>query len=165
MAFRVEARYIEKSSIYVFGLFLMRKFNSGEHYAVLGFSVVLTYLERRLGMAYVVTQHCVDCKYSDCVTVCPVDAFHEGPRMLYINPDTCVNCDACVPACPVEAIYSEENLPNKYSHYMKINAEGASGHPVLNYKKDPLSSAKSLEELKEMDEKGYVPPGFPAPSE
>ena len=61
-------------------------------------------------MTYVVSQHCVDCKYTDCVTVCPVDAFHEGPRTVYINPDTCVNCDACVPACPVEAIYSEENL-------------------------------------------------------
>src|SRR5206468_4742278 len=66
-------------------------------------------------MSYIVTQHCVDCKYTDCVSVCPVDAFHEGPRMVYINPDTCVNCDACVPACPIEAIFSEENLPSKFA--------------------------------------------------
>jgi len=112
-------------------------------------------------MTYVVTQHCVDCKYTDCVTVCPVDAFHEGPRTVYINPDTCVNCDACVPACPVEAIYSEENLPSKWSNYLQINLGGAAAHPVINQKKDPMPSAKPLDELKKMDAAGYVPPNFP----
>jgi ferredoxin len=112
-------------------------------------------------MTYVVTQHCVDCKYTDCVTVCPVDAFHEGDRTLYINPDTCVNCDACVPACPVEAIYSEENLPSKWAHYLPINIEGSKVHPVINQKKDPMPSAKPLDELKKMDAAGYVPPNFP----
>ncbi len=112
-------------------------------------------------MAYVVTQHCVDCKYTDCVSVCPVDAFHEGDRMVYINPDTCVNCDACVPACPVEAIYSEETLPAKFQSYLKLNAEGAASHPVLNLKKDPLPTAKPLDALKAQDATGYVPPGMP----
>lgn len=112
-------------------------------------------------MAYVVTQHCVDCKYTDCVSVCPVDAFHEGERMVYINPDTCVNCDACVPACPVEAIFSEETLPAKFQAYLKLNAEGAAAHPVLNLKKDPLPSKKSLEELKALDAQGFVPAGMP----
>ncbi len=111
-------------------------------------------------MAYVVTQHCVDCKYTDCVSVCPVDAFHEGDRMVYINPDTCVNCDACVPACPVEAIFSEETLPPAFQSYLKINADGAAAGPVINQKKDPLPGAKNLDELKELDTKGYVPPGF-----
>lgn len=112
-------------------------------------------------MTYVVTQHCVDCKYTDCVTVCPVDAFHEGPRTLYINPDTCVNCDACVPACPIEAIFSEETMPAKFQPYVEINRLGSTNYPVLNQKKDPLPGAKSLDELKKMDAQGYVPPNFP----
>jgi ferredoxin len=81
--------------------------------------------------------------------------------MVYINPDTCVNCDACVPSCPVEAIYSDENLPKQYAHYVQINLEGASANPVLNQKKDPLPGAKSLDELKDLDETGYTPPNFP----
>jgi len=109
-------------------------------------------------MSYHVTQHCVDCKYTDCVTVCPVDAFHEGERMVYINPDTCVNCDACVPACPVEAIFSEENLPAKFQEWIEINKEGSQKYPIINQKKDALPSAKKLEELKAMDAKGEVPP-------
>lgn len=110
-------------------------------------------------MTYVVTQHCVDCKYTDCVAVCPVDAFHEGDRMVYINPDTCVNCDACVPACPVEAIFSDENLPEKFQHYTKINADGSQQKPVLNQKKDALPGAKTLEELKALDAQGTQPSG------
>lgn len=112
-------------------------------------------------MSYVVTQHCVDCKYTDCVAVCPVDAFHEGERILYINPDTCVNCDACVPACPVEAIFSEENLPSKFQAYVDINRDGANANPVINQKKDPMASAKPLDELKQLDTQGYVPPNWP----
>ena len=112
-------------------------------------------------MTYVVTQHCVDCKYTDCVTVCPVDAFHEGERMLYINPDTCVNCDACVPACPVEAIFSEENLPSKWSDYLQMNTDQSKVLPVINQKKDPMPGAKPLDELKELDNQGYVPPNWP----
>ncbi len=112
-------------------------------------------------MTYVVTQHCVDCKYTDCVTVCPVDAFHQGPRMVYINPDTCVNCDACVPACPVEAIFSEEALPEKFKAYLEINAQGAAANPITNEKVDPLPGAKTLEELKALDAQGFKPPNFP----
>jgi ferredoxin len=112
-------------------------------------------------MTYVVTQHCVDCKYTDCVTVCPVDAFHAGDRMVYINPDTCVNCDACVPSCPVEAIYSEETLPENQRAYLKINADGAQKFPILNQKEDPLPSAKTLDELKKLDAQGYKPTGMP----
>ncbi len=109
-------------------------------------------------MSYVVTQHCVDCKYTDCVAVCPVDAFHEDARMLYINPDTCVNCDACVPACPVEAIYSEENLPAQFQSYLALNTDKSkSGLPIINQKKDPLPGAKPLDELKKLDATGYVP--------
>ena len=99
-------------------------------------------------MAHVVCEPCFACKYTDCVAVCPVDAFHEGPRMVYINPDTCVNCDACVPACPIEAIFSEENLPSKFSEWTQVNVDGAAAHPIINQKKDALPTAKTLEELK-----------------
>ena len=112
-------------------------------------------------MAYVVTQHCVDCRYTDCVTVCPVDAFHAGDRMVYINPDTCVNCDACVPACPVEAIFSEEMLPENLRSYLQINLQGSQTGPVINAKEDPLPNAKSLDELKSLDTQGVKPPNFP----
>jgi ferredoxin len=112
-------------------------------------------------MTYVVTQHCVDCKYTDCVSVCPTDAFHEAERILYINPDTCVNCDACVPVCPVEAIYAEENLPSEYSEYLEMNIKNCVDLPVINTQKDALPGAKTLDELKELDKKGYKPPNFP----
>ena len=108
-------------------------------------------------MSYIVTDHCVDCKYTDCVAVCPVDAFHEGPRMVYINPDTCVNCDACVPACPIEAIFSEENLPAKSQSWIQLNIDGAATYPVINQKKDALPGAKSLDDLKAQDAKGVTP--------
>lgn len=112
-------------------------------------------------MTYVVTQHCVDCKYTDCVAVCPVDAFHEADRILYINPNTCVNCDACVPACPVEAIYEESNIPAKWQSYIQLNAEKCEQFPVINQQKEPLPGAKPLAELKELDGKNYVPPNWP----
>lgn len=98
-------------------------------------------------MTYVVSRHCVDCKYTDCVAVCPVDAFHEADRILLINPDTCVNCDACVPACPVEAIYSEENLPSQYAAYLDLNKNAAS-YPVINQQKSHMDGAKSIDEWK-----------------
>ena len=81
--------------------------------------------------------------------------------MLYINPDTCVNCDACVPSCPVEAIFAEENLPANYQHFLQINSDGAKTAAILNQKKEPLEGAKPLDELKKLDAQGYVPPNFP----
>ncbi len=107
-------------------------------------------------MTYVVTQHCVDCRYTDCVSVCPVDAFHLGPRMVYINPDTCVACDACVPACPVEAIYAEDSVPEKWKVFIQANADGAKNYPMINQQQPALPSARSLEELKQQDPTGGV---------
>ena len=74
-------------------------------------------------MTYVVTQPCHDCKYTDCVTVCPVDCFYQDDRMLYINPEECLDCGACVPECPVEAIYPEREVPAKWAHFVELNAE------------------------------------------
>jgi ferredoxin len=88
-------------------------------------------------MTYIVTEACVDCKYTDCAAVCPVEAFHELPDRLYINPETCIDCDACVPECPVEAIFSDAALPVEYQDWLELNAE-AEQYPIISLKKDAL---------------------------
>ena len=90
-------------------------------------------------MAYVVTEPCVKCKYTDCVEVCPVDCFHEDELMLVIDPVECIDCNACVPVCPVEAIFPEENVPEKWESYIKLNAEKAEELPAITEKKEPLA--------------------------
>ncbi len=74
-------------------------------------------------MTYIVAEPCVKCKYTDCVTVCPVDAFREGANFLVIDPDVCIDCDLCVPECPVEAIFPEDEVPEEWLGYTKINAD------------------------------------------
>ncbi|WP_351235424.1 ferredoxin [Streptomyces sp. NPDC002133] len=74
-------------------------------------------------MTYVIAQPCVDIKDRACVTECPVDCIYEGERTLYINPSECVDCHACEPVCPVEAIFYEDDLPQRWAHYRAINAE------------------------------------------
>ena len=73
-------------------------------------------------MTYVVTEACIRCKYTDCVDVCPVDAFREGPNFLVIDPDECIDCAVCVPECPVNAIYAEEDVPADQQDFMALNA-------------------------------------------
>lgn len=89
-------------------------------------------------MAYVVTEPCFGCKYTDCVTVCPVDCFHEGQNMLYIDPEECVCCGACVAECPVEAIFDEGDVPEPWQEYIALNAEMAPKCPQIREKKPPL---------------------------
>ena len=91
-------------------------------------------------MAYVVTQPCFGCKYTDCVVVCPCESFREGEQMLFIDPDSCVDCDACVPECPVEAIFYEENVPQEWREFIALNAEMARVMPPITQKKTPLAS-------------------------
>ncbi|NCP39758.1 MAG: ferredoxin family protein [Rhodoferax sp.] len=74
-------------------------------------------------MTFVVTESCIRCKYTDCVDVCPVDAFREGANFLVIDPDDCIDCAVCVPECPVNAIYAEEDVPADQQDFIKINAE------------------------------------------
>jgi ferredoxin len=74
-------------------------------------------------MAYVVTESCIKCKYTDCVDVCPVDCFREGPNMLVIDPQECIDCTLCVPECPVEAIYAEDDVPPEQREWIPMNAE------------------------------------------
>lgn len=90
-------------------------------------------------MTYVVAEPCVNCRYTDCALVCPVEAFHLDDDMLVINPETCIDCDACVPECPVEAIFPEDKVPENWTHFTPMNAERAlSGLPTISVKLDPL---------------------------
>ena len=83
-------------------------------------------------MTYIVAEPCVNCRYTDCAIPCPVEAFHLDDDMLVINPETCIDCDACVPECPVEAVFAEGNLPAEWSNYTQINADRAlSGLPTI----------------------------------
>lgn len=93
-------------------------------------------------MPRVVTSACDGCKFTDCVTVCPVDCFHEGPTMLYIDPNVCIDCDACVPQCPVAAIYEASAVPEAEKKYIQINAEESQKTPTITAKKDPLPGAE-----------------------
>jgi ferredoxin len=74
-------------------------------------------------MAYVVCEPCCDCKYTDCVVVCPCDCFYQDDVQLYIDPEACVDCDACVSECPVEAIFHESNVPARWARFVALNAE------------------------------------------
>lgn len=74
-------------------------------------------------MAYVITDACVDIKDKSCIEECPVDCIYEGGRMLYIQPDECVDCGACEPVCPTDAIYWDEELPEEKKHFKIINKE------------------------------------------
>jgi ferredoxin len=90
-------------------------------------------------MAFVVTEPCFGCKYTDCVVVCPSDCFREGEQMLFIDPDECVDCDACVPECPVEAIYHEDNVPEAWKDFVALNREMAAVSPPITVRKGLLS--------------------------
>jgi ferredoxin len=90
-------------------------------------------------MAYIVCEPCIKCKYTDCVEVCPVDCFHEDELLLVIDPEECIDCGACIPECPVEAIFEEEDVPEQWVDYIRINAETAPNLPVIVEKKEPLA--------------------------
>ena len=92
-------------------------------------------------MTFVVGEQCIRCKYTDCVEVCPVDCFHEGPNMLVINPEECIDCNLCVPECPVEAIYAEEDLPEDQQEYLEINERLSQKWPVITAIKPPPADA------------------------
>lgn len=89
-------------------------------------------------MAFVVAEPCIKCKYTDCVTVCPVDCFREGPNFLVIDPDICIDCGACVPECPAEAIFDQDDLPGHWKHFKKLNEELA-----VVYAKNEITEQKA----------------------
>lgn len=92
-------------------------------------------------MTYVVLEKCIKCKYTDCVEVCPVDCFHEGPNMLVIDPEECIDCSLCVPECPVDAIVSEDDLSEEQHPLLQLNRELAEQWPVIDERKDPPPDA------------------------
>lgn len=92
-------------------------------------------------MAFVVAEPCLDCKYTDCVVVCPCDCFREGDRMLFIDPDHCIDCEACVPECPVEAIFHEDNVPDSWREYIARNADQSRLLPEITERKPPLGAS------------------------
>lgn len=93
-------------------------------------------------MTFIVTENCIKCKYTDCVEVCPVDCFHEGPNFLVIDPEECIDCTLCEPECPAEAIFSEDDLPDDQSEFLAINEELAKVWPVISEQIDPLPDAE-----------------------
>lgn len=90
-------------------------------------------------MAHIVCEPCVKCRYTDCVTVCPVDCFHEDNEMLVIDPEVCIDCGACIPECPVQAIYVEDDVPEKWKSYVALNKAKSKDLPVLTEKREPLA--------------------------
>jgi ferredoxin len=98
-------------------------------------------------MAHIVTNKCNGCKFTDCVEVCPVACFYELDNQVVIHPDDCIDCTACVAACPVEAIYAEASLPAEFADNLEFNAIQSrqvkdSGAPAIAAKKDPLPTAE-----------------------
>ena len=92
-------------------------------------------------MTYVVSENCIKCKYTDCVSVCPVDCFKEGPNFLVIDPDECIDCGVCVPEFPAEAIYADNDLPEDQSDFLEINARLSKTWKVITKQKSPLEDA------------------------
>lgn len=100
-------------------------------------------------MTFVVTESCIKCKYTDCVEVCPVDCFYEGPNFLVINPDECIDCALCEPECPVNAIYAEDDLPEQFQIYLELNAKLANRWPNITEKKPAPIDADTWAETKD----------------
>ena len=98
-------------------------------------------------MTHVVTESCIKCRYTDCVDVCPVDCFKVGPNFLVIDPDECIDCAVCIPECPVNAIYPEEDVPEDQKDFIKINADLSRSWPVITRKTDPLPEADEYSKI------------------
>lgn len=96
-------------------------------------------------MAYVITELCLDCKYTSCAVVCPVEAFHEAENILLINPHTCIDCNACMYECPVEAIFPDYEVPEKYREWIERNANEAAKYPVIANSKTALKGPKCVD--------------------
>ena len=105
-------------------------------------------------MPFVVTDSCIKCKFTDCVEVCPVDCFREGPNFLVIDPDECIDCTLCEPECPVNAIYPEDDVPAGQEDFIKINADLAKQWPAITLRKDAPADAKDWEKV--TDKRGLL---------
>lgn len=108
-------------------------------------------------MTYVVTESCIRCKYTDCVDVCPVDCFKVGPNFLVIDPDECIDCAVCVPECPVNAIYADQDVPEDQREFIEINRELSRSWPNITKKIDSLPDADTW--AKVLPKKQYLDRG------
>lgn len=93
-------------------------------------------------MTFVVGDNCIRCKHTDCVEVCPVDCFYEGPNMLVINPDECIDCALCEPECPVNAIFAEDEVPDNQVDFLELNEELSKTWPNITEMKPALPDAE-----------------------
>jgi ferredoxin len=100
-------------------------------------------------MTHVVTESCIRCRYTDCVDVCPVDCFRAGPNFLVIDPDECIDCAVCVPECPVNAIYAEEDVPADQQQFIKINAELSPKWQSITKSGAALPEAEEFKDVKD----------------
>jgi len=100
-------------------------------------------------MTHVVLESCIRCKYTDCVDVCPVDCFREGPNFLTIDPDECIDCAVYIPECPVNAILPEQDVPTDELHFIKLNAELSRKWPSITKRQAPQSDADDWKDRKD----------------
>ncbi len=100
-------------------------------------------------MTFVVVESCIKCKLMDCVEVCPVDCFHEGPNMLVIDPDECIDCTLCEPECPVEAILADADVPENQNQFLKLNEELSQSWPVITEAGKPPDDADEWRDVKD----------------
>ena len=103
-------------------------------------------------MAFIVTESCIECKHTDCVEVCPVDCFHEGPNFLVINPEECIDCSLCEPECPIEAIYADDELPSDQIEFIEINLKLSEVYENITEAKEPLPDAEKYKNIKNKKE-------------
>lgn len=106
------------------------------------FVITLLIYKVAAAMTFVVTDNCIRCKYTDCVEVCPVDCFYEGPNFLVIDPDECIDCALCEPECPANAIFSEDEVPEGQETFIEINEELSQVWPNITEMKDKMTDAE-----------------------
>ena len=106
-------------------------------------------------MTYIVNDACIECKYTDCVEVCPVDCFYEGENMLVIHPDECIDCGVCEPECPADAI--KPDTEPGLEKWLEVNTEYASKWPNITAKKEAPEDAKSFDGVPDKFEKFFSP--------
>jgi ferredoxin len=94
-------------------------------------------------MTHVVTDNCRNCRFTECVNICPVECFHLGEEMVYIDPDICIDCGGCIPVCPVQAIYDEVVIPEDKSEWVEKNKTLSATYPVMSRKLEPMDTAES----------------------
>jgi ferredoxin len=93
-------------------------------------------------MTTFVTANCDGCRFTDCISVCPVNCFHADDKMLYIDPEVCIDCSACIEECPVQAIYEGDDYPAELEEWIEVNAERSQNLPVIDEPQDPLPGAE-----------------------